>query len=127
MREESYSFVYYEGDELSAVQSGLALGYAAPIGHLLFFRVSFFLSLSLSLRPHSSRLSFFPCPLPSTPFHPLVERLDWERPIVNVKINSPRPFQRSSSARVLRGPRVRKHIHHQDGLYRTVESERAAN
>lgn len=48
------------------------------------------------------------------------------RPIVNVKINSPRPFQRSSSTRVLHGPRVRKHIHQLGGLYRTMESERAA-
>lgn len=41
VREESYSFVYYdEGDELSAVQSGLALAMLCLC--LLFFHVSFF-------------------------------------------------------------------------------------
>lgn len=110
-REESYSFVYYDEDvEFSAVQSGLAL--ATPSVSSFLPRLSLFL---FSFRPWilstlSLSLPLFPT---TSPFRPFYRGNVWTgRPIVNVKINSPsRPFRRSSSTRVLHGPRVRKHIH----------------
>jgi len=69
--------------------------------YLLFYNILSF-SISLFLRLVRDSLS---SSLP-TPWNVWTER-----PIVNVKINSLRPSQRSSSTRVLHGPRVRKHIH----------------
>lgn len=111
MREESYSFVYYEGDELSAVQSGLALA--------ILLSVSSFLPRRLS--PSH--------PAPATLF-PTRANVWTGRPIVNVKINSPPTsfptfFFHASTPRC--SPRTQTHSPDLGGLYRTVESERAAN
>jgi len=99
VREESYSFVYYEGDELSAVQSGLALAMLSvssfPPRLLLrpfFFSFSFSLRNSVPLTLSFSLSLSLPSLSYSFPLQLSLRNVWTGRPIVNVKINSPPPF-----------------------------------